>query len=226
MISIIVPTFNEKDNIAPLISGLTSALSGAGQGYEIIVVDDNSPDGTGAMVSRISSEDKRVRLLSRKGKMGLTSAVCDGAKSSKGSILVVMDADLSHPPELAPALADALSGSGIAVGSRLMKGGGVENWPIHRKLISAGADFLAHVVLGVRCTDPLSGFFAVRRDIFMKTRFRTKGYKLLLNLLADNPGIRVRELPYCFRDRYAGKTKLGYGEIFQYLLDLFRIRFG
>ena len=166
-----------------------------------------------------------LRLVSRERKSGLTSAVLSGAEAAKGEMLIVMDADLSHPPESVPMLAGALAGSDLAVGSRLMEGGGVENWPLHRRLISKGADSLARLILGVRCSDPLSGFFAIRKDILMRTRLRTKGYKLLLNILADNRSLRVAEVPYVFRDRYAGKTKLGTIELLTFVLDILRIRF-
>jgi dolichol-phosphate mannosyltransferase len=107
-----------------------------------------------------------------------------------------------------------------------MKGGGAQNWPFHRKLISDTAHLLAKLVLGVKSSDSLSGFFAIRKDIFLRTRLRTKGYKLLLNILFDNPGIKVRDVPYFFSDRKAGKTKLGMGEMARFLSDLFSIRFG
>ncbi|MFH0885419.1 MAG: polyprenol monophosphomannose synthase [Candidatus Micrarchaeota archaeon] len=226
MISAIIPTYNEKENVGLLLSGLSSAIGSTGQDYEIIVVDDNSPDGTASLVMALSKKDPRIRLVKRDGKLGLTSAVKEGVLASRGDRIIVMDADMSHPPEMVPLLARTLDRADLVIGSRLIKGGGVENWPLHRRLISRAADFLAHVLLGIRCTDPLSGFFAVRKDVFLRTRFRTLGYKLLLNLLADNPGIRVIELPYTFRDRHAGKTKLGSGEMVQYLFDLFRIRLG
>lgn len=221
MLSIVIPTYNERENIAPLVTRLDNCL----KDYEIIFVDDNSPDGTADEIRSLSGKYP-VRVIGRKGKLGLTSAVVEGALAAKGGNVLVMDADLSHPPESAPLLSSALSSSDLVIGSRLAKGGGVENWPFHRKIISSVAEWLARLILGVRTTDPLSGFFAARKALFTKTRFRTKGYKLLLNMLADNPGIRISEVPYVFKDRYAGKTKLGALEIFNYLLDLLRIRFG
>ncbi len=223
-VSVVIPTYNERGNIGPLIRRLEASLDGLD--FEIVVVDDASPDGTGDAVRAISAEDARVRLVSRKAKSGLTGAVSAGVRAAEGRDVVVMDADLSHPPEKARELAAALAAADIVVGSRLAKGGGVERWPVHRRLISKGADMLARIVLGVRCSDPLSGFFGVRRDVFMRTRLRTKGYKLLLNLLYDNRGLGMKEIPYVFRDRAEGKTKLGYGEIFTYVLDILRIRFG
>jgi dolichol-phosphate mannosyltransferase len=223
MLSIIVPTYNERDNIALLVRRLEAALEGE---HEIIVVDDSSPDGTAALVRELSGKFPALRLVSRSSKAGLTGAIVAGAAAAKGEMLLVMDADLSHPPEKAAELWHALGDADIAVGSRMAAGGGVESWPLHRRLISKSAEMMARLTLGISCSDPLSGFFAVRRDVFLRTRFRTKGYKLLLNILADNRKARLAEVPYVFRDRHAGKTKLGAGEIFRFIADLFRIRFG
>lgn len=223
MISIIVPTYNEKENVELLVQGLEKCMSAE---HEIIIVDDNSPDGTGALVSRLSKNYPSLRLLSREKKDGLTGAVIAGVESARGNEIVVMDADLSHPPEKVPELASKLEGSSIAIGSRNMKGGGVQTWPFHRKVISKGAELLAFLILGVKSSDPMSGFFAIRKSVFKRTRFRAKGYKLLLNILADNRSAKISEVPYFFKDRHAGKTKLGGGEIFNYVLDLLRIRFG
>ena len=222
MLSLVIPTYNERDNVEPLVRRLGLALR---SDYEIIFVDDNSPDGTADEITSLSGKYP-LRLIRRKGKGGLTSAVVEGAAAAKGQSVVVMDADLSHPPEKVPELARALSESDLAVGSRMARGGGVENWPFHRKIISSSAEFLARLMVDCRTSDPLSGFFAARKGLFQKTKFRTRGYKLLLNLLADNPGISIRDVPYLFRDRNAGKTKLGAGEVFNYLADLARIRFG
>ena len=223
MLSVIIPTYNEKENIPTLISRLEGCLP---PDHEIIIVDDSSPDGTADAVSELAKKNKSVRLVLRKAKAGLTGAVVEGVRAAKGDTILVMDADLSHPPEAAPRLAEALRNADIAVGSRLIKGGRVESWPFHRRVISSGADALARLLLGVKCSDPLSGFFAMRRSAFQKTRLRTKGYKLLLNILADNRGSKIAEVPYTFRDRHAGKTKLGAGETINYVFDLLRIKFG
>ncbi len=223
MISVLIPTYNEKDNMRPLLTALSACLP---PDHEIIVIDDNSPDGTGDEVKALSAGDKRIRLLERGGKSGLTSAITDGFAESKGDAIVVMDADLSHPPEVVPALAGRLGSADLVVGSRLIEGGKVERWPMHRRVISKAADALARLLLGVKISDPLSGFFAIRRDAMARTRFRTKGYKLLLNILADNPRLRIIEAPYVFRDRHAGATKLGMREVVRYVFDLLRIRFG
>jgi len=222
MLSVIIPTYNERENIGPLVKRLAAAM----EDYEVIFVDDNSPDGTGGLIEALSRENPCLRIVKRKGKLGLSGAVAEGARAARGEIILVMDADLSHPPEKAAELVSALSGCDLAIGSRLARGGGVENWPIYRRIISSGAELLARIFVNCKTTDPLSGFFAIRKPVFLNTRLRTRGYKLLLNILADNPGIRICDIPYFFRDRNAGKTKLGPSEVANYLADLFRIRFG
>ncbi len=221
MLSVIIPTYNERANIGLLIPRLEKVLQ---RKHEILVVDDNSPDGTASVVEELSRKFPSVKLVRRSRKEGLSTAVAAGVAAAKGDSIVVMDADLSHPPEFVPFLAAALEEADIAIGSRLMKGGRVETWPLHRKAVSKGAELLARIVLGVKSTDPLSGFFAIRKDVFQKTRIRTKGYKIMVNVLADNPRLRIKEIPYVFRDRHAGKTKLGIGEAITYLLDLARIK--
>jgi dolichol-phosphate mannosyltransferase len=221
MLSIIIPTYNERQNISDLVGKLNAAID-----CEIVFVDDNSPDGTALEIEKISERCRNVCLVKRPGKLGLTGAIVEGVRASSGDILVVMDADLSHPPEKIPALIASLKSNDLAVGSRMLRGGGVKSWPIHRRLISRAAEALARAVLGVRCTDPLSGFFALKRGIIENTRFRTRGYKLLLNIIYDNPGIKIAEVPYVFSDRQAGKTKLGMIEILAYPIDLLRIRLG
>ena len=221
MISIIIPTYNEHDNIHILLSRLAKSVLIE---HEIIVVDDNSPDGTGDLVARFSKTLPKLRLIRRQEKKGLTSAIVAGVNAAKGNKIVVMDADLSHPPELIPSLISKLNTQDLVIGSRLIKGGGVENWSIHRKLISNGAEFLARLLLKVSVSDPLSGFFAVRRKVLNNTRFRTKGYKILLNILADNPKLELSEVPYIFKDRCAGETKLDSKEMITYVFDLIRLK--
>jgi dolichol-phosphate mannosyltransferase len=222
MLSILIPTYNEKQNIEPLVRSIEAAVRFE---HEIIIIDDNSPDGTSEEVLRLAKGVSSLKLVRRKGKLGLTSAITAGLGASKGETILVMDADLSHPPEMVPRLVDSLVSNDIAIGSRLAKGGGVENWPMHRRIISDVAGALATLAVGARTSDPMSGFFAAKRKMMLKTRFRTKGYKLLLNILADNRDARLTDVPYLFKDRLAGKTKLDVIEMLRYVLDLVRIRF-
>ncbi len=223
MLSILIPTYNERANILPLVRAIEESVK---EEHEIIIIDDNSPDDTAGEVMKAKEQFKSIKLVKRAGRLGLTGAVRAGLLESRGDRIVVMDADLSHPPQSLPRMSAMLDDADIVVGSRLMKGGEVENWPIHRKLISDAARILAVIFINPRCSDPLSGFFAVRRKVMLSTRFRTKGYKLLLNIIADNRDARVSEVPYKFKDRVAGKTKLDSMEILNFIADLMRIDFG
>lgn len=224
MISIVIPTYNEKENVELLISRIESEMLRSGENFEIVFVDDNSPDGTWKIVEGISKKKKFVKLVKRSGKLGLTSAVLDGVKKASGNKIIVMDADLSHPPEKLSAMSKELKKFDLVVGSRNMVGGGSKDWPIHRKIISVGATSLAKIILEIKCSDPMSGFFGIKKRIIQKTKFKTKGYKILLNILVENRNIMITELPYMFEDRYAGKTKLGNQEIIGYIMDLYRLK--
>ena len=223
MLSILIPTYNERANILPLVRAIEASVKVE---HEIIIIDDNSPDGTANEVKKAKAQCASIRLIRRAGRLGLTGAVHAGLLESRGDRIIVMDADLSHPAESLPRMYAMLDDADIVIGSRLMKGGEVENWPIHRKLISDAAHILAIIFVNPRCSDPLSGFFAARREVMLATRFRTKGYKLLLNIIADNRDARISEIPYTFKDRIAGKTKLDSIEILNFIVDLMRIDFG
>ncbi len=216
----VVPTYNERDTLPELVRRLHGALGGA---YELVVVDDGSPDGT-AELARDLSGQYPVRVLQRPGKLGLGSAVLEGARAASGRWVVVMDADLSHPPEVVPELVDALrSGAELAVGSRYVSGGGVRDWPWWRRLMSRVAVLLARWWLRERVLDPVSGFFAVRRELLLDPSLEGIGYKILLEVLVRNRGRSVVEVPYVFTDRRGGRSKLGAGEVWNYLRLLWRL---
>ncbi len=220
-VSVVLPTYNEREALPELVGRLARALRG---GYEVVVVDDASPDGT-AEVARELARTHPVRVVWRPAKLGLASAVVDGARAARGAVVVVMDADLSHPPEVVPALVEAVErGADVAVGSRYLPGGGVDRWPLHRRWMSRVAVWLAGACLGPRISDPVSGFFALRRDWLVGARLEGVGYKVLLALLAENRRARVVEIPYTFTDRRAGRSKLGGREVWNYLRLLWRLR--
>ncbi len=219
----VVPTYNERDTLPELVERLHRALGG---GYELVVVDDSSPDGTAEVAEELAARYP-VRVVRRPGKLGLGSAVLDGARAAAGPVVVVMDADLSHPPEAVPELARALrAGADVAVGSRYVPGGGVRGWPVRRRVMSRVAVLLARVWLGERVRDPVSGFFAVRREALLDRSLQGLGYKILLEVLARHRGCRVAEVPYVFADRRAGRSKLGAHEVWNYLRLLWRLRAG
>jgi dolichol-phosphate mannosyltransferase len=222
--SIVVPTYNEAGGIERLIVSLTEVFKKHGLDGEIVVVDDNSPDGTGAIVDRLAGTYP-VRCLHRPGKMGLSSGVIDGWKFARpeSEALGAMDADFSHDVNALPAMVAALASGeyGLAIGSRYVPGGGIENWPMHRKITSLVAIALAKPLTRVR--DITSGFFLVRRSALESVELDPIGFKIGLEVIAKAHYGRALEVPYVFTDRIAGTSKLNQGEILNYLRQLGRI---
>lgn len=205
--SIVIPTLNESENIDSLLGRLFALNFPAGH-FEVIVVDDGSADGTQDKV-RTWSINSNVRLIERKAKPDLTASILAGVAVAQSEVIVVMDADLSHPPESVPAVVSPiLEGQyDIAVGSRYIPGGSIENWPLHRKLLSRIGGWIARPICDVN--DATSGFFAFRRELANSISNEAQGYKILLELLMANHGkIRTTEIPICFRDRTHGTSKL------------------
>ncbi len=224
-VSVIVPTYNERDNIARLIPLVHETLTCSGIKYELVVVDDNSPDGT-AEVARELSKKYPVSVLVRPKKLGLASAIIDGLRIARGDIIVVMDADLQHPPETIPRLVEKIrEGFDIVIASRYVEGGRVEAWSYIRKAISRGAIVLAHILLPRtrQIRDPISGFFAFRRSVVEGVNLSPVGYKILLEILVKGKWSRVAEIPYTFHPRTIGRSKLNSKEIFNYIAHLLRL---
>ncbi|HDP96377.1 MAG TPA: glycosyltransferase family 2 protein [Euryarchaeota archaeon] len=218
----IIPTYNEKDNIREIVQRISSACSSIDSGTEIVIVDDNSPDGTAAFAEGLTGE-YNIKVVRRAGKLGLSSAVIEGISAASGSILVVMDADLSHPPEKIPAMVSRITGgeADMVVGSRYAPGGSVENWPIYRRIVSKGATLLARGLTKVK--DPMSGFFALRRSAIDGVTLDPIGYKIALEIMARGKISRVVEEPIRFADRKAGKSKLGASEYLKYIDHVIRL---
>lgn len=216
-VSIVLPTYNERENIVELIRQLDQYLQD--YDYEVVVVDDNSPDGTATIAEELSSKYP-IRVLKRPSKMGLTSAIHDGIKLSRGKVVVVMDADLQHPPETVPRLIRRISQCDVVIASRYAPGGRVENWSLARKIVSWGAILLARVLVP-GCThvkDPVSGFFAAKREILEKwTPIEPRGYKALVEILYTAKGARVCEEPFVFRGRERGVSKLSSSIMLSYV---------
>lgn len=212
VLSVIVPCFNERPNVVPMIAKLDAAL--AGLAWEVIYVDDDSPDGTAAEVRRIARDDPRVRCIKRIGRRGLASAVIEGAMSSSAEYVAVIDGDLQHDETRLPVMLDALRTGqhDIVVASRHVEGGdnaGLSNqW---RHAISDGGIWLAQMFLPVRLSDPMSGFFMLPRGLFedLARGLTGQGFKILLDLVLSAPApLRVHEVPARFRERVAGESKL------------------
>lgn len=222
MLSVILPTYNEKDNLPVLVNMIDDACKKARIKYEIIVVDDNSPDGTGAVAEEISRHDSRIRVVHRKEKLGLGSAVLDGVKISKGEYVCIMDADLQHDPDDIPKLYGAAQRGSIAIGSRYVKGGRSE-LSFVRSVISRGAAFLARIVLGISVNDPESGFSVIRKNLFDRISLSPRGFKINLEIMHKS-GEKVIEVPVTLRKRIHGKTKLGMKEFVNYILLIMHLR--
>ncbi len=219
-VSVILPTYNEGETLPALLRRLARTSRDARLEGEAVVVDDGSPDGTAEIAAQTGAELRDVLpvvVVTRPRKSGLTSAVLDGVRHGRGDVIVVMDGDLSHPPEIMPRLVEAVArGADVAVGSRYAPGGGITGWPVTRHVISRGATWLARGLVGRRVADPVSGFFAVRRDVLEQVQFEGVGYKLLLEILASGHASRVDEVPYVFTERVRGRSKLGAGEILNF----------
>ena len=224
-VSIVVPTYNERDNVAPLYERLCRALEQAWD-FEVIFVDDASPDGTAGVVRRIGEGDGRVKLLVRPGKLGLGSAVRDGFRMADGGYLAMMDADLSHQPEYLPGLLGALERADIALGSRYVPGGGVENWPFFRRLASRVASGAGRLLVGLKVRDLTSGFAAFRRETIepLLPRLSPQGFKLAMEVVAKAPAARVAEVPIRFVDRQRGKSKFTTREVLVFLRLCWELR--
>lgn len=212
VLSVVVPCFNERPNVAPMITKLDAAL--AGIAWEVIYVDDNSPDGTAQEVRRIARSDPRVRCIRRIGRRGLASAVIEGALSSSAQYVAVIDGDLQHDETRLPVMLAALQAGGydIAVASRHVEGGDASGLSSKfRHVLSDGGIWLAQAFLPVRLTDPMSGFFMLPRPLFedLARGLNGQGFKILVDLVLSSAApLRVLEVPARFRERAAGESKM------------------
>ena len=218
-LAIIIPTFNEKENIRPLLDKLETAL--AGVSWEAVFVDDNSSDDTASFVRAIARKDPRVRCLERVGRRGLSSACIEGMLSTSAPYLAVMDADLQHDETLLPKMLLSLKDDHLemVVGSRYVDEGKVSDWSQKRILISQLGTKLSQIAIKVDIKDPLSGFFMIERSFFERIvhRLTGKGFKILLDICASSSTpVKFKELPFQFRNRYAGASKLDTMVIWEY----------
>lgn len=211
LVTIVVPTYNERANIAPLVDGIAAAMGDLP--WEIVVVDDDSPDQTWAEVARIAAIEPRLRCLRRVGRRGLASAVVEGAMAASGDYVAVMDADFQHDERVLPAMYARLAhdGADLVVGTRYADGGGVGEWKRSRRRMSDAATRIARLLVGHQTSDPMSGFFMARRQVFAAAVYdlSSQGYKILLDLISAHPGaLRIVDVPYTFRNRRAGTSKI------------------
>ena len=232
-VSIIIPTYNESENIIQVLKSIGDHLP-KDIATEAIVVDDNSPDGTGKVVEDYINDTQNkigytIDVIHRKTKSGLSSAILDGIQHSSGETVVVMDSDFSHPPKIIPRLVEEIkiSKCDIAIASRYTVGGKVSGWSAKRKLLSKTATRIAKTGLGVNESDPLSGFFAFKRKILEGIKLDAVGYKMLLEILVKTKGAKVKEIPYTFTNRMYGSSKLDSSTILDYVKSVWRLyRYG
>ena len=228
-LSIILPTYNESQNIVSIIELIRENIP-KGIHTETIVVDDNSPDGTGKIVDEYVSNIKKIaentiNVIHRKTKNGLSSAILNGIQNAKGETIVVMDSDFSHPPQIIPKMIEVFKQyhCDLVVASRYMTGGNIQGWPTKRRLMSKIATLIAKKGLGVKTKDPMSGFFAFKKNVINGLNFDALGYKILLEILVKTKGINIKEIPYTFENRKLGSSKLDISTIIDYFKSVWRL---
>jgi dolichol-phosphate mannosyltransferase len=229
LVSIIVPTYNESQNIVGILKSIRDNLP-KGIQTETIVVDDNSPDGTGKIVEDYISSIKKIAentidVIHRKAKNGLSSAILNGIQNAKGDTIVVMDSDFSHPPQIIPKMIEALKQyqCDLVVASRYITGGNIQGWTTKRKIMSKIATVIAKKGLGVKTKDPMSGFFAFKKNIIKELNFDALGYKFLLEILVKTKGINIKEIPYTFENRKFGSSKLDSYTVINYFKSVWKL---
>jgi len=222
-ISIVIPTYNERANITPLVQCIDRVLSN--HSYEVIFIDDNSPDGTAEEVTSLV-DSYPVRVVVRQQKRGLASAVIDGFGQASGEVIAVMDADLQHPPDIIPGLIEAVeSGADLAIASRYIPGSSLPDWSLLRKLISKGAILIAHLLLPATrpVKDPMSGFFMLRRGVVSTVELKPSGFKILLEILLLGKYRQIAQIPIIFSSRDRGKSKLSAWQQIDYLRHVYSL---
>ena len=232
-ISIIIPTYNESENIIKILRSIGEILP-RNIPTQAIVVDDNSPDGTGKLVEDYLKNvrkiaDYTIEIIHRKAKDGLGSAILNGIQQAKGDTIVVMDSDFSHPPQIIPKLIESIKKYqyDIVVASRYIKGGKIKGWSLKRKIISKFATLIAKKGLGIDTKDPMSGFFAFKRNIIKGLNIDAIGYKILLEILVKTRDVNIKEIPYTFQDRELGSSKLTIKTILDYCRSVWKLyRYG
>jgi dolichol-phosphate mannosyltransferase len=229
-LAVVIPTFNERANVPILVARLDQAL--AGRNWEAIFVDDDSPDGTADAARELARLDKRVRVIQRIGRRGLSSACIEGMCATAAPHVAVIDGDLQHDERLLPRMLDALQADpklDVAVGSRFVEGGGTGEWDRDRVAKSAFATKLSRHVLKAELTDPMSGFFMIRAEVFrsLVPILSGIGFKILLDIMTASPApLRFVELPYVFRTRTEGESKLDHVVAMEYLIAIYDRMFG
>jgi len=227
-LSLIVPTFQEAENIGLFLSRLCEILDPVLPGsYEIVVVDDESPDGTLEIAAKVAAEHPQIRLVRRHGGRELATAVIRGWQVAQGRVLATINADFQHPPEMIAGMWNLIQSADLVVASRYCKGGGVGDWPLMRRLFSRGAQLLGMIILPqifCRLTDPLSGCFMFQREVVNDVELNPLGYKSLIEVFARGRVKTIAEFPYQMRSRERGKSKATGARSFDFAVQLWRLR--
>ncbi|MDD3643844.1 MAG: polyprenol monophosphomannose synthase [Candidatus Krumholzibacteria bacterium] len=227
---VVVPTYNEKENIA----GIIEAVLGVAEDIDILVVDDSSPDGTGAIVDRIAAGEPRVHVIHREGKLGLGSAYIRGfvwaLAKTDAKFMFEMDADFSHDPGAIPEFLEAIEDADVVIGSRYLRGITVINWPLSRLILSYGANIYTRIVTGLPLKDSTGGFKCFRREVLARLpleRIRSDGYsfQIEMNFFCWKKGFRIREIPIIFTDRRVGISKMSKRIVREAAFMVWRLRF-
>lgn len=227
--SLVIPTYKESGNVESIVKQLTRLLDGYIPGdYELILVDDDSPDGTWEIAQDLTATFSQLRVMRRQQERGLSSAVIRGWQAARGEILGVIDADLQHPPEvLLKLLSEVQQGADMAVASRHVEGGGVSEWSVVRRFLSRGAQVLGLIILPNvvgRVTDPMSGYFMVRRSAIAESTMNPKGYKILLEVIGRGNIVQIAEVGYVFQERLEGESKVTWKQYIDYIHHLAKLR--
>lgn len=218
-LTVVIPTYNERDRLAELVDRLFNAARDSGVALELVVVDDNSPDGTGRLADDLA-RTHQMQVIHRAGKLGLGTAVVAGFNAATADIIGVMDADFSHPPSLVPKMLAAFraTDADVLVASRYIPGGSTPSWPFKRRLLSRTACLLARPLSPIR--DAASGFFLIRRSIAQQVTIKAGGFKICLELIVRGWPTKLVEIPYQFDDRELGESKMSTREAAGYLFQL------
>ncbi|MFN3966706.1 MAG: polyprenol monophosphomannose synthase [Endomicrobiia bacterium] len=228
MLLIITPTYNEKNNIKTLIEKIYNSVDA-----HLLVIDDNSPDGTGKILEELKTKNEKLKVIHRPAKLGLGTAYIEGFKfaiQNNYEEIIIMDADLSHDPRYLPVFIEKLKYYDLVIGSRYISDGGVVGWPIHRKLLSFFGNLYAKTITGLPINDSTSGFMGFKREVIkslLQDNIKTEGYSFLIELKyrAYKKNFRICEIPIVFTDRIAGKSKISKKIIFEALLLVWKLRF-
>jgi len=224
---VIIPTYNESENIEKLSNGILALK----KDVSVIIVDDNSPDGTGLIADRLAGADSAIKVIHRQGKLGLGTAYIAGFKyalKENFEYILTMDADFSHDPERIPQLIDEAKRCDVVIGSRYIKGGDTVNWSIYRRMLSKTANMVTKFMLRLKPNDCTSGFRCYNRNVLESLKLDTlfsSGYSFLVEVLyeAQSMGYRIGEVPIIFNDRKRGKSKISKKEIFKGAYTIFRL---